>query len=61
MSDMDLSSENLTRESEARKAAEKRLEEVSAELYETSAALQYRTQIVAEKSAALRQLNEDAD
>jgi len=61
MSDMHLLSENLTRESEARKAAEKRLEEVSAELYETSAALQYRTQIVAEKSAALRQLNEDAD
>ena len=51
MTDANMFSENLCRESEARKTAEKRLEEVAAELYQTSAALQYRTQIVAEKSA----------
>ena len=61
MTDANMLSENLCRESEARKAAEKRLEEVAAELYQTSAALQYRTQIVAEKSAKLRQVNEDME
>ena len=61
MTDANMLSENLCRESEARKTAEKRLEEVAAELYQTSAALQYRTQIVAEKSAKLRQVNEDME
>ena len=61
MSDMVLLTDSLSRESSARKAGEKRLEEVAAELYETSAALQYRTQIVAEKSAKLRQANEDLE
>lgn len=61
MTDNELLSENLSRESEARKTAEDRLQEVSAELYETSAALHYRTQIVAEKSAALRQVDEDIE
>ncbi|MDG1311983.1 MAG: hypothetical protein P8P26_07990 [Porticoccaceae bacterium] len=61
MSDMVLLTDSLSRESSARKAGEKRLEEVAAELYETSAALQYRTQIVAEKSATLRQANEDLE
>ena len=61
MSDMVLLTDSLSRESSARKAGEKRLEEVAAELYETSAALQYRTQIGAEKSATLRQANEDLE
>jgi len=61
VTDLDMLGKNLSRESEARKTAENKLQELSAELYETSAALQYRTQIVAEKSARLRQINEDIE
>ena len=58
MSELDDLKKSLSREAKARQAAEDRTEELTAELYETSAALQYRTQIVAEKSAGLRQANE---
>jgi signal transduction histidine kinase len=59
--DMDMLSQNLSRESEARKAAENQLQKVSAELHETSAALEHRTQVVAEKSAKLHRANEDIE
>lgn len=59
MTDRSVLQDDLSRQSEARKAAETRLQEVSAELHEATAALQYRTQIVAEKSAKLRQADED--
>ena len=61
MSELDDLKKSLSREAKARQAAEDRTEELTAELYETSAALQYRTQIVAEKSAGLRQANEELE
>ena len=59
MTDNSALHKDLSQQSEARKAAENRLQELSAELHDAKAALQYRTQIVAEKSAKLRQANEE--
>ena len=61
MSELDDLKKSLSREAKTRQATEDRTDELTAELYETSAALQYCTQTVAEKSAGLRQANEELE